>query len=98
MCPPVLPVLPLFLCTASSRLPPVVLSRTGGLRGSPPIGWPIRCGPFRPVLPSYSRFGLVFARGLAGRGLIDARGLCAAIWLVGSFGVLTGVYCWGGLG
>jgi hypothetical protein len=42
------------------------------------------------VPPSYSRFGLVFARGPAGRGLIGARRLCAAIWLVGSFSVPTG--------
>jgi hypothetical protein len=57
-----------------------------------------RSGPFRPVPPSYSRFGLVFARGPVGRGLIGIRSLCAAIWLVGPFGVLTGVCCWGGLG
>ena len=44
-----------------------------------------------PVPPSYSCFGLVFARGPAGRGLIGARSLCAAIWLVGSFGIPTGV-------
>ena len=56
----------------------------------------VRSAP--PVLPSYSRFGLVFTRGTAGRGLIGARRLCTVIWLVGSFGVPTVVCCWGGLG
>ena len=101
MHPSVLPVLPLFPCTASlySFVPitPVLL-RIGGLRGSPPIGWPIRCGPFRPVPSSYSRFGLVFACCPAGWGLIGARSSCAAIWLVRVISVPIGVRCWGGLG
>ena len=46
-------------CTASSRLPPVVLSHTNGLRGWSPIGWLTRCGPHRPALSSYSGSGLV---------------------------------------
>jgi hypothetical protein len=47
-----------------------------------------------PVPPSYSRFSLVFARGPAGRGLIGVHRLYATIWLVGSFGLPTGVCCW----
>ena len=34
-----------------------------------------------PVLLSYSRFGLVFARGPAGRGLIGTHRLCTAIYI-----------------
>ena len=94
----ILSVLPLIPCTALSRLPPTVLSRTGGLRGLPPIGWPIRCGPSRPVPSSYSHFGLVFAHGPVGWGLIGVRSSCATIWLVGVISVLIGVCCWGSLG
>ena len=71
---PYSPVQPRY--TASSHLSPVVLSRTGGLRGLPPIGWLTRYGPHRPVPFCCSGFGLVAlvrTRGLAGRGSIGAR-------------------------
>jgi hypothetical protein len=73
---PVLPAFPLFSCTASPYLSRIVLSRTGRLRGLPPIGWLTRCGPHQPVPFCRSGSGLVApvrARGLAGRGSIGVR-------------------------
>ena len=85
-------------CIASSHLSPIVLSRTDGLRGLPPIGWLTRCGPHRPVLSCCSGSGLVApvrARGLAGRGSIGAR-TSVRRDLIGRIpDVLTGSCCWG---
>ena len=92
------PVFPLFSCTASPHLSPIVLSRTGGLRGLPPIGWLTRYGPHRPAPSSYSGSGLVapvHARGLASRGLIGTRTLVRRNLIGRIPGVLTGVCYWG---
>jgi hypothetical protein len=92
------PVFPLFPCTASSHLSPVVLSRTGGLRGLPPIGWLTQCGPHRPVPFCRSGSGLVApvrARGLAGRGLIGARTSVRRDLIGRILCVPTGVCCRG---
>jgi hypothetical protein len=84
--------------TASPHLSPIVLSRTGGLRGLPPIGWLTRYGPHRPTPSSYSGSGLVVlvrARGLASRGPIGAR-TSVRRNLIGRIpGVPTGVCYWG---
>ena len=53
------PTLPLFPCTASLYLSSIVLSRIGGLRGLPLIGWLIWYGPYRVAPSSYSDLGLV---------------------------------------
>ena len=88
-CPACIPPIPLYslvpispYCSVANRRVARVASywlassvRAGSVR-------PVRCGPLRPVPPSCSRFGLAFARGPAGRGLIGARRLHAVIWLV----------------